>query len=52
MVRVEGNEVCQDLAVARVRACRILIDEAHSTFLFGPNGRGVAEHFGLDKEVV
>ena len=29
----------------------MLIDEAHSTFLFGPNGRGVAEHFGLDKEV-
>ena len=29
----------------------MLIDEAHSTFLFGPNGRGVAEHFEVDKEV-
>lgn len=30
---------------------RIMIDEAHSAFLFGPNGRGVAEHFGLDNEI-
>jgi glycine C-acetyltransferase len=37
--------------VAKRHGARILIDEAHSTFLFGPNGRGVAEHFGLDKEV-
>jgi glycine C-acetyltransferase len=29
----------------------MLIDEAHSTFLFGPNGRGVAEHYGLDEDV-
>ncbi len=37
--------------VTRRHGARMLIDEAHSTFLFGPNGRGVAEHFGLDKEV-
>jgi 7-keto-8-aminopelargonate synthetase-like enzyme len=37
--------------VCKRHGARILIDEAHSTFLFGPNGRGVAEHFGLDKEV-
>ena len=37
--------------VCRRHGARILIDEAHSTFLFGPNGRGVAEHFGLDDEV-
>jgi glycine C-acetyltransferase len=37
--------------VSKRHGARILIDEAHSTFLFGPNGRGVAEHFGLDKEV-
>ena len=30
---------------------RIIIDEAHSTFLFGPNGRGVVEHFGLEDKV-
>lgn len=37
--------------VARSHNARVLIDEAHSTFVFGPNGRGVAEHFGLDSEV-
>jgi len=26
----------------------IYIDEAHSTLMFGANGRGVAEHFGLE----
>jgi len=38
-------EVCQ------AHGARILIDEAHSTFLFGKNGRGVAEHFGMDDAV-
>jgi 8-amino-7-oxononanoate synthase len=37
--------------VAKRHDARILIDEAHSTFVFGENGRGVAEHFGLDDEV-
>jgi glycine C-acetyltransferase len=37
--------------VARKHGARVLIDEAHSTFLFGENGRGVAEHFGLDAEI-
>jgi glycine C-acetyltransferase len=37
--------------ICRARGARILIDEAHSTFLFGERGRGVAEHFGLDDEV-
>jgi 8-amino-7-oxononanoate synthase len=37
--------------VARRHGARILIDEAHSTFLFGENGRGVCEHFGLEDEV-
>jgi glycine C-acetyltransferase len=39
------------LEVTKRHGARMLIDEAHSTFLFGPNGRGVAEHFGVDKEV-
>ncbi|MEQ9569321.1 MAG: aminotransferase class I/II-fold pyridoxal phosphate-dependent enzyme, partial [Longimicrobiales bacterium] len=39
------------IEVARSHNARVLIDEAHSTFVFGPNGRGVAEHFGLDDEV-
>ena len=37
--------------VCRRRGARLLIDEAHSTFVYGPTGRGVAEHFGLDDEV-
>ncbi len=48
------GDVCvlpEIVEVAKRHGARILIDEAHSTFLFGPNGRGVAEHFGLDKEV-
>jgi len=39
-----------------VKVCRqykaaTYIDEAHSTLMFGPNGRGVAEHFGLEHEI-
>jgi 7-keto-8-aminopelargonate synthetase-like enzyme len=30
---------------------RIFIDEAHSTLIFGPHGRGVAEHFGLEHKI-
>jgi glycine C-acetyltransferase len=59
LVVVEGvysmdGDVCalpEILEVAKRHGARVLIDEAHSTFLFGPNGRGVAEHFGLDKEI-
>jgi 8-amino-7-oxononanoate synthase len=59
LVVVEGvysmdGDVCvlpDIVEVAKRHGARILIDEAHSTFLFGPNGRGVAEHFGLDTEI-
>jgi glycine C-acetyltransferase len=59
LVVVEGvysmdGDVCalpEIVDVAKRHHARILIDEAHSTFLFGPNGRGVAEHFGLDDEI-
>ena len=37
--------------VCRRHDARILVDEAHSTFVYGPTGRGLAEHFGLDDEV-
>jgi glycine C-acetyltransferase len=29
----------------------IYIDEAHSTLMFGENGRGVAEHYGLEDKI-
>jgi len=50
---MDGDICClpEIVEVAKRHGARILIDEAHSTFLFGPNGRGVAEHFGLENEV-
>src|SRR5262245_26223801 len=59
LVVVEGvysmdGDVCvlpEIVDVAKRHGARILIDEAHSTFLFGANARGVAEHFGLEEEV-
>jgi 8-amino-7-oxononanoate synthase len=59
LVVVEGvysmdGDICalpEILEVTKRNGGRMLIDEAHSTFLFGPNGRGVAEHFTLDNEV-
>lgn len=37
--------------VSRRHGARVMIDEAHSAFLFGEHGRGVVEHFGLEDEV-
>jgi len=37
--------------VAKRHGARIMIDEAHSGFVYGDNGRGVAEHFGLEDEI-
>lgn len=59
LVIVEGvysmdGDLCplpEIMEVCRKHGARILVDEAHSTFVFGENGRGVAEHFGLDDEV-
>ncbi len=59
LVVVEGvysmdGDVCalpEVVDVAKRHGARILIDEAHSTFLFGANGRGVAEHFDLEDEI-
>ena len=59
LVVVEGvysmdGDMCtlpEILEVTKRHGARMLIDEAHSTFLFGHHGRGVAEHFGVDKDV-
>src|SRR5262249_37897281 len=39
------------VAIARKHGARVMVDEAHSGFLFGPHGRGVTEQFGLEEEV-
>jgi glycine C-acetyltransferase len=37
--------------ISKKHGARILIDEAHSAFAFGENGRGVVEHYNLEDEV-
>lgn len=37
--------------LARTYGARVLVDDAHSTGVLGPNGRGTAEHFGMNGEV-
>ena len=37
--------------VSKRHGARLMIDEAHSTFLFGKNGRGISEHFGMEDDV-
>ena len=59
LVAIEGvysmdGDVCplpELLAVAKKYGARVLLDEAHSAFVYGPNGRGVAEHYGVEDEV-
>src|SRR5919199_306440 len=59
LVVVEGvysmdGDVCrlpEIVEVAKRYDARIMIDEAHSAFVYGAHGRGVAEHFGLEDEV-
>jgi 8-amino-7-oxononanoate synthase len=37
--------------VAKKHGARIMLDDAHSIGVLGANGRGTAEHFGLQKDV-
>lgn len=37
--------------IAKKAGARVMIDEAHSTFVYGKEGRGVAEHFGLEDQI-
>lgn len=37
--------------LAKKHGARLMVDEAHAVGVLGENGRGTAEHFGLEKEV-
>ena len=39
------------VAVSKKHGARVMIDEAHSAFVFGANGRGVVEDLDLDEDV-
>jgi glycine C-acetyltransferase len=39
------------VALCRRHGARLLVDEAHSAFIFGAEGRGVVEHFGVEDGV-
>ena len=39
------------IEVCRKHGARLMIDEAHSAFLFGPTGKGVAEDQGVEDEI-
>ena len=39
------------VGVCRRHGARILIDEAHSCFVYGANGRGVAEHLDVSEDL-
>ncbi len=59
LIVIEGvysmdGDVCklpEIVDIAKKYDARILIDEAHSTFIYGENGRGVAESFGLEDQI-
>jgi len=50
---MDGDIVClpEMVEVSKKYGAKIMIDEAHSTFMYGAEGRGVAEHFGLEDQV-
>lgn len=39
------------VAIAKAAGARVMIDEAHSTFVYGENGRGVAESYDLEDQI-
>jgi glycine C-acetyltransferase len=39
------------VAISKRHGARVMIDEAHSAFVFGANGRGVVEELDLEEEV-
>ncbi|MBO5102547.1 MAG: aminotransferase class I/II-fold pyridoxal phosphate-dependent enzyme [Clostridia bacterium] len=49
-----GGDLCklpEIVALAKKYGARVMIDDAHGLGVFGENGRGTAEHFGLEDEV-
>ena len=49
-----GGDLCnlpEIVRLAKKYGARIMVDDAHGLGIFGPNGRGTAEHFGLEDEV-
>ncbi|MFQ5650966.1 MAG: aminotransferase class I/II-fold pyridoxal phosphate-dependent enzyme [bacterium] len=50
---MEGNliDLPDIVKVAKKYGARVMVDDAHSIGVFGKNGRGTAEHFGLEQEV-
>jgi len=39
------------VAICKRNGARIMVDEAHSAFVYGANGKGLVEHFGVEKDV-
>ncbi|HEY2848556.1 MAG TPA: aminotransferase class I/II-fold pyridoxal phosphate-dependent enzyme [Gemmatimonadaceae bacterium] len=50
---MDGDEarLPEIVEVAKRHGARTMIDEAHSTFLYGKEGRGLAEKFGLEDDI-
>lgn len=49
-----SGEICklpEIVALARKYGARVMVDDAHGLGVLGANGRGTAEHFGLEEEV-
>jgi 7-keto-8-aminopelargonate synthetase-like enzyme len=50
---MEGDiaDLPEIVRLAREYGARVMVDDAHATGILGKNGRGTAEHFGLEEEV-
>ena len=49
-----GGDLCklpEIVALAKKYGARVMVDDAHGLGVFGENGRGTAEHFGLEDDV-
>jgi 8-amino-7-oxononanoate synthase len=49
-----GGDICnlpEIIQLAKKYNARVMVDDAHALGVLGTNGRGTAEHFGLEKEV-